>query len=72
MSRTFSSNYATQGASFRIKITKNGVTDTAPIVYEHTISAYNLYGVATGSVITQISETLNLEPGDYYAVLDDQ
>lgn len=71
MSRTFSSNYATQGASFRIKITKNGVTDTAPIVYEHTISAYNLYGVATGSVITQISETLNLEPGDYYAVLDD-
>ena len=72
MSRTFSSGYTSGGASFRIKITKDGITDSAPIILQHTISQYNLYGLSTGSEITYYNASnINLEPGDYHAVLDD-
>ena len=72
MSRTFASGYSSSGASFRIKITKGGITDSAPIIYQQTISTYHIYGISTGTVITvHNSSNINLEAGDYYAVLDD-
>lgn len=72
MSRTFASGYSSSGASFRIKITKGGITDSAPIIYQQTISTYNIYGVSTGTVITvHNASNINFEAGDYYAVLDD-
>ncbi len=71
MSRTFSSANSSFGASFSIKIRKDGFGDAFTSVFTETISPYNLYGVSAGSEFTALSDNITLDAGDYFCVLDD-
>ena len=71
MSRTFSSANSSFGASFSIKIRKDGIGDSFTSVFTETISPYNLYGVSTGSEFTALSDNITLNAGNYFCVLDD-
>ena len=71
MSRTFSSANSSFGASFSIKIRKDGIGDAFTSVFTETISPYNLYGASTGSEFTALSENISLDAGSYFCVLDD-